>query len=83
MLLLVSVADRTTRCGLPPPLSLTDTAPLNVPRVDELKVTVMVHDPFAATVLPQVCVWEKVVEPVIVMLLILSVVLPVLVSVVV
>jgi hypothetical protein len=77
------VPDKDTFCGLPPPLSLTDTAPLKVPRDDGLKVTVIVHDPFATTLLPQVFVWEKVVEPVIVMLRMLSVVLPVLVSVVV
>ncbi len=69
---LLSVADKGTCCGLPPPLSLTETAPLKVPREDDLKATVMVHDPFAT--------WEKVVEPVIVILLMLSVVLPVLVS---
>ncbi len=80
---LLSVADKGTPCGLPPPLSLTDTAPLKVPREDDLKATVMVHDPFATTLLPQVFVWEKVVEPVIVILLMLSVVLPVLVSVIV
>jgi hypothetical protein len=43
----------------------------------------MVHDPFAATLLPQVFVWEKVVEPVMLMLLIRRLVLPVFVSVVV
>jgi hypothetical protein len=80
---LVPVADKGTCCGLPPPLSLTDTAPLKVPRKDDLKATVMVHDPFAITLLAQVLVWEKVVEPVILILLMLSVVLPVLVSVIV
>jgi hypothetical protein len=80
---LVSVADKGTCCGLPPPLSLTDTAPLKVPRIDDLKVTLMVHDPFAITVLPQLFVWEKALDPVMAMLLMLSVVLPVLVSVVV
>ena len=77
---LLSVADKGTSWGLPPPLSLTDTAPLKVPRKDDLKETVMVHDPFATTLLPQLFVWEKVVEPVIVILLMLSVVLPMLVS---
>jgi hypothetical protein len=80
---LVSLADNGTCCGLPPPLSLTDTAPLKVPREDELKVTVMEHDPFAATLVPHVWVWEKVVEPVIVIPLTLSVAVPVLVSVIV
>jgi hypothetical protein len=79
---LVSVADKRTCCGLPPPLSFTDTAPLKVPRDDDLKVTVMMQDPPAFTVDPQVLVWEKVLEPVIAMLLMMSVVLAVLVSVV-
>jgi hypothetical protein len=43
----------------------------------------MVQDPPAATLVPQVFVWEKAVEPVIAMLLILSVVLLMLLSVVV
>jgi len=43
----------------------------------------MVHHPFAATLLPQVFVWEKAVEPVMLMPLMLSVELPVLISVVV
>lgn len=79
---LVSVPDRGTCCGLPPPLSLTETVPLKLPNFGGLNVTVMVHDPFATTLLPQVWVWEKLVEPVIVMLLMLRVVLPVLVSVI-
>ena len=68
---------------LPPPLSLTDTAPLKVPRRDDLKATVMVHDPFVTTLLAQLFVCEKVVEPVIAILLMLSAVPPVLVSVIV
>jgi hypothetical protein len=44
---------------------------------------VIVQDPPAATLAPHVFVWEKVVEPVIVTLLMLSAVLPVLLSVVV
>jgi hypothetical protein len=79
----VSLADKETCCGLPPPLSLTDTAPLKVPRFDALKVTVMMQEPPGFTLDPQVFVWEKIVEPVIVILLMLSVVLPVLVSIVV
>jgi len=71
-----------TCCGLPALLSLTDTAPLEVPE-PSLKATVMVHDPFAATLLPQVFVWEKAVEPVTLMSLIMRLVLPVFVSVVV
>src|SRR5215472_10379392 len=68
------VADKTTCCGLPPPLSLTETAPVNVPKLFELKCTVMVQDPLAGTLDPQLLVWEKVVEPVILMLLMVSVV---------
>ena len=62
-------------------MSLTETSPLWF--FAGLKVTVIVQDPPAATLVPQVFVWEKAVEPVIVMLLMLSVVLPVLLSVVV
>jgi hypothetical protein len=83
MPVLVSVANKATCCGLLPPLSLTDTAPLKVPRDDDLNLTVMMHDAFAATLLPQLLLWEKVVEPVILMLVMLSAVLPVFVSVVV
>jgi hypothetical protein len=73
-----------TCCGLPLLLSLTETAPLEVPELNlYLKATVMVHDPFAATLLPQVFVWEKAVEPAMLMLLIMRVVLPVFVSAVV
>ena len=64
-------------------MSLTETSPLKLPIPNGLKVAVIVQDPPAATLVPQVFVWEKVVEPVIVMLLILSTVLPVLLSVVV
>lgn len=64
-------------------MSLTETSPLKSPIPNGLRVTVMVQDPPAATLVPQVFVWEKAVEPVIVMLLMLRVVLPVLLSVVV
>jgi hypothetical protein len=43
-------------------LSLTETSPLWY--LAALKVTVIVQDPPAATLVPQVFVWEKVVEPV-------------------
>jgi hypothetical protein len=43
----------------------------------------MAQDPFATTFLPHVFVWEKAVDPVMLMLAIMRVVLPVLVSVVV
>ena len=58
-----------------------ETSPLKLPIPVGLKVAVIVQDPPAATLVPQVFVWEKVVEPVIVMLLMPSAVLPVLLSV--
>ena len=66
------VPDKSTCCGLPPPLSLTETAPLKLPVDGGLKVTVMVQEPRAPTLDPQLLVWEKAVEPVIVMPLIVS-----------
>ena len=62
-------------------MSLTETSP-KLPFAG-LKVTLIVQDPPAATLVPQVLVWEKNAEPVIAMLLMLSAVLPVLLSVVV
>ena len=64
-------------------MSVTETSPLKLPFAVRLKVTLIVQDPPAATLVPQVFVWEKVVEPAIVMLLMLSAVLPALLSVVV
>ena len=57
-------------------MSVTETSPLKLPFAVRLKVTLIVQDPPAATLVPQVFVWEKVVEPAIVMLLMLSAVLP-------
>ena len=62
-------------------MSLTETSP-KLPFAG-LKVTLIVQEPSATTLVPQVFVWEKNVEPVIVMLLMLSAVLPVLLRVVV
>jgi hypothetical protein len=56
---LVFVPDKATCCGLPPPLSLTETAPLKVPRLCELKRTVMVQDPLGCTLDPQLLVSES------------------------
>jgi hypothetical protein len=75
--------DKLTCCGLPPPLSLTETAPLKAPVDGGLKVAVIVQEAPALTPVPQLFVWEKAVEPVIVMPLMLSAVIPVLVRVVV
>ena len=75
--------DTGTCCGLPPPLSLTETSPLKLPIPSGLKVTLIVQGPPATTLAPQVFVWEKAVEPEIVMLPMLSAVLPGLLSVVV
>jgi hypothetical protein len=80
---LITVADKTTCCGLPPPLSVTATSPLKLSDDDELKLTVIVQDAPAPTLVPQLFVWEKFVEPVILMLVMPRTVVPVLVSVVV
>ena len=74
--ILVPIKD--TVCGLAPPLSLIETAP---PPVERDQVTLMSQELPAATLAPQVFVWEK--GPEIVMPLMFSVVLPTLVSVVV
>ena len=68
--------DRGTVCGLAPPLSLIETAPSPVKR-DQL--TSMLQELPAATLAPQVFVWEK--GPEIAMPLMFNVVLPRLVSV--
>jgi hypothetical protein len=68
--------DKVTFCGLAPPLSLMDTAPLNVPLLGELKVTVITQDFPAPTLEAQLLVWEKALEPVIVILVMVSVVFP-------
>ena len=70
--------DSDTFCGLPPPLSLTETAP---PPVERDHVTVMGQDFPAPTFASHVFAWKK--GPVVVMPVMLSVVLPTLVSVVV
>ena len=62
-------------------MSLTETSP-KLP-FSGLKITLIAQDPPATTLVPQVFVWEKNGEPVIVMLLMLSAVMPVLLSVVV
>jgi hypothetical protein len=77
------VPDKLTVCGLAPPLSLMDTPPVTAPVRVGLKVTVIVQDLPAPTLLPQVFVWENSLEPVTVMLVMLSVVLPTFVRVVV
>ena len=75
--------DKGTSCGLAPPSSLTETEPLNVPVDDGLNVTLIVQDNPAPTLDLQVFVWGNGGLGVEVMLVMLSVVLPMLVSVVV
>ena len=73
-----SIPSKETVCGLLPPLSLIETAPLPGERDH---VTLMLQEWFAVTLAPQVLVWVK--GPEIATSLMLSVVLPTLVSVVV
>ena len=84
------VAERLATGPLPVPVRLTVcvaglalsamvTAPVRVPVAVGLKVTLMVQLAFAATLEPQVLVWEK--SPLTVMLVMLRVALPVLLSV--
>jgi len=76
--------DKRTCCGLPVLLSLMERLALRGPDAVGLNVTVMVQEFPALTLVPQVVVREKspCSVPVIVMLVMLSVVFPVLVSVV-
>jgi hypothetical protein len=74
------VPDKLTFCGLSELLSVMERVALNVPKVFGAKVTVMMQDTPAATLEPQVFFWEKEVLAT-AMLLMLSAVLPVLVSV--
>jgi ABC-type sulfate transport system permease component len=73
------VPERGTVCGLPTALSVMVRLPVLVPVAVGLKVTLMVQLALAATLEPQVLVWEK--SPLGVMLVMLRVALPVLLSV--
>ncbi len=68
-----------TVCGLPTALSVMVTAPVLVPLAVGLKVTLRVQLALAATLEPQVLLWEK--SPLALMLVMLRVALPVLLSV--
>jgi hypothetical protein len=54
----IVVPLRGTVCGEPAALSVTDMLAVSVPEAMGLKVTVMVHEPPAATEEPQVLAWE-------------------------
>jgi hypothetical protein len=75
----VPVPVRLTVCVAGLALSVMVKAPVLVPRAVGLKVTLMVQLALAATLEPQVFVWEK--SPLAAMLLMLSVPLPVFLSV--
>jgi hypothetical protein len=68
-----------TDCGLPPALSVIDNAPVRVPICVGLKVTLRVQFARGARLEPQVWVWMK--SPLAVMLVMLSVIVPKLLSV--
>jgi hypothetical protein len=68
-----------TLCGLPTALSVMVRAPVLVPPAVGLKVTLRVQLLPAATLAPQVFVWEK--SPLAVMLVMLRTTLPVFLSV--
>lgn len=55
----VPVPLRATVCGLPVALSVTETVPLVVPVMVGAKLTLMVHELPAATLVPQLFVSEK------------------------
>jgi len=55
----IPVPVKATVCGLPPALSVTETAPVREPVAAGVKVTEIVHVPAAATEAPQVLVWLK------------------------
>jgi hypothetical protein len=66
-------------CGLPAALSVTLKAPLRVPTAVGVNVTLIVHVPFTASVLPQLLVCAK--SPLTAMLLIVSAPVPLFVNV--
>ena len=53
------VPDSEIFCGLPPPLSVIETAAVLAPVAVGVKVTLMVQLAPAATLVPQVLVWAK------------------------
>src|SRR5579871_164471 len=60
---------RATVCGLLLALSLMLTVPVCGPPTVGVNVTVIVHDPSAGRLAPQVLTWVKAAEPMIVMLM--------------
>ncbi len=80
----VPVPARFTFCGLPPPLSLTETDADRLPLAEGVKVTVIKQLAPAATLEPQVVVRPKSLPfvPVIEMLVMLTDTLPLLLSVI-
>jgi hypothetical protein len=72
---------KETTCGLPEALSLMVTVPVRVPIVVGVKLTVIAQLALTASDVPQVLVWAK--SPLATMLVIVSVAVPVLVSVIV
>jgi hypothetical protein len=81
----VPVPERVTVCGLPLALSATLSVAERVPLAEGVKVTLVVQLPPAATELPQVLVWAKLLAlvPESAMLVMLKAALPPLVSVIV
>ena len=81
----VPVPERVTVCGLPLALSATLSVAERVPLAEGVKVTLVVQLPPAATELPQVLVWAKLLAlvPESAMLVMLNAALPPLVSVIV
>jgi hypothetical protein len=70
---------RLAVCGLPAALSVTLNVPLRVPVAVGVKVTLIVHVPFTASVLPQLLVCAK--SPLAAMLLMFSAAVPLFVNV--
>jgi hypothetical protein len=79
----VPAPDRPTACGLPPPLSLTESEAVRLPFVCGVKVRLIEHDWPPPRLEPQVLVWEKSLgfEPVTVIDVTLTLDLPLLVIV--
>src|SRR5260221_6023947 len=75
----IPVPVKATVCGLPPALSVTETAPVREPAAVGVKVTEIVQVPAAATEAPQVFVWLK--SPLAAIVVIVRAADPVLVSV--
>lgn len=76
----VPVPERLTLCGLPEASSVMVSVPVSAPPSVGVKLTLIVQEALAATLLPQLLVWAK--SPLMAMLVMVSAAVPVLLSVI-